>query len=848
MSSDLEWHVGDDLPEDRGQEGRGRRPRWRHWLALFLVLLFAMGGVHAWWRDRRRTLKEAEAEVQQLARLEFRTLKEGDTELYLSLQDPTDRSWKEAQAAYTDTAGLPLPLQGLTTPITTTVEGARVVGDQARAKILHTATLPSGEEGAFRAVRFYRYTDSGQWLHTKADADYGGHDVVFVSDDLEITMLAHDAIRMDELARQLAELPSRFCSMVPCRRYSFCGIDSTSSPEEARSMVATIGLDTVSLSLAANLEEAADPDDAVLPASFLVGAPANEVAQKAWEATLGEFLVDYLVTREIDTRPADERGGALFEERLRVWLKGKLGVSEPVSPDLDLVRDALDNQAWIPLWGLWDIEPGDSEGPLAAAEIDLLLAFIEEELGSSAMAELFHPLREANSTEQILNHVPWEELLHSVREASGTKQVLHPVPWPARSSVELQFPAYVRERAATATDDLSAFARYELLVGCSEEGQAFRASGLWGWRAGSTEPVLLSAQPPDEGLVPISWSPHGMRLLLRRQSTSYPSFFLLQSASGAIKRLVVPNGATPGYLGPSGWSPNGSRLAYPVFTSQSPGSVDIQTRIVDFETGNEIVLDGQFVDWSPDGSEVLYGQPSGSDTESKGWLSEVAVYDFFVMERDGTALRRIGTGYAAAWSPGGEQIAMITTEETLMAYDLSATRSMTLLDRETLKEALDVTRAVSSVSDRPFRLAWSPDGEWLAMGITQLDAQGQMESTILLVRSGEHRLLQQAFGRISDLSWAPSSQSVRLFAYDGDRFWTSVIGLDGSPLLREESAAVRWSPDDRRLALTRFGEGLRGLEIRDVTSGERWEIDVPGACWPAIWNPRGLGQKPASQP
>ncbi len=853
MSSDFEWRFGDEFPEERGQGEEGAQRAWRRWLPWLLALLVLIGGIYAWWRDRQRNLTQAEAQVRQVAQLELRALDEDDGELYLSLQDPADRSWKEAQEAYLETRGLPLPLQGFTSPVSTTVESARIVGERAQVVIIHRATLPSGEKATFRAVRFYRHTSDGRWLHTKLDASYGGHDVVFVSDDLEIAIFANDPIRMDSLARQLADLPYRFCSLAPCKRYSPFGIDSTSDPDKARGLPAVVGFDTtLNVSLAANLEEGAEADDLVLPASFLVGAPTNAAAQTAWEASLGKFLVDHLITRQIGPRPADKHGGALVEERLRARFKAELEVSKPVSPNLALVRDALDHEAWIPLWRLWQMEPDDPDRPLAAAEIDLLMAFIEEELSPSAVAELLHPLREASSTEQLLNHVPWAELLDSVPEASRSEQLLSPVPWPARSSVELQFPAYVREQTAPSSDDLSAFASYDLLIGCSEEAQAFRAAELWGWRLGSAKPVLLSARPPDEALVPISWSPDGT-VLLQRGSRSTPGYFLLQTGGDALKRLAVPDGAAPypGYMGPSGWSPDGSRLAYRVAFYESPSSFDVETRIVDLETGDETRLEGQFIAWSPDGSTLLYAQPSGPASESEAWLSEAAVHDFFVAQGDGTALRRVGEGYAAAWSPGGpggRQIATISTEQALVAYDLAAGNSTTLLDRDTLGETLGFTRTSSAASDRPFRLAWSPDGEWIAIGVTQLDNQGGIESIILLARPGEHRLLRQAFGRIVDLSWGPNGQWVHLFAYHGDQIWTSLIELDGSIRLREENAMVTWSPGGERLALTRFGEEGPDLQIVDIGSGERQKLDLPGTCWSPIWNPRSLGQEPSSEP
>lgn len=376
MSSDFEWHFGDEFPDDEPEEKQAERPRWRRLAPWILTLLVVAAGATMWWRGRQRTLVQAEAQVQQVARLEFRALLEGDEELFLSLQDPSDRSWKAAQAAYLDSAALPLPLQGLTTPVSTTVESARVVGDRARVEIRHAAPLPSGEEASFYAIRFYRYTNDGRWLHTRAESDAGGNTVTVVVstrtssgpvDEIRITGLQQDADWIDPLASRLLNVAQRFCNLTSCQQ----------DP-------------SLELNLAANLEEAAEPEDLTLAAPFLVGAPENDAAQAAWEASLREFVVDLLVTREIGSRVEGDRAGELVEERLRAWLKAKLGVSQPVAPDLEVVREALETDAWIPAWNLWHVSRDDRR--LAAGEIDLMLAYLEEEHGATPVAELLRPL------------------------------------------------------------------------------------------------------------------------------------------------------------------------------------------------------------------------------------------------------------------------------------------------------------------------------------------------------------------------------------------------------------------------------------------------------------------------
>ncbi len=803
MSSDFEWRFGCDPPEDRGQEEQGSGRAWPRWLPWLLVLLLVAGSAYAWWRDRQRNLAQAEAQVRQVAQLELRALHENDGELYLSLQDPADRSWREAQEAYLDTRGLPLPLQDLTGPITTSVEGARIVGDRARIEIVHTATLPSRERASFRAVRFYRYTNEGRWLHTEADLDEMGHTVTFVLDEDRISVLSKDADWIDPLTLDLTGIPYRFCRLVPCRR----------SP-------------SLNLNLAANLERAAEPDDPVLPAPFLVGAPENEAAQAAWEAGLGQFLVDHMIARRIGPRPADDHGGALVEERLRAWLKAELEVSQPTSPNLDLLRDALEDEAWIPLWRLWNVGPATPEHPLAAAEIDLLLAFVEEEHGAPAVAELLLYLRDADEVEDLLGHLKY----------------------PGRPSLEDRFTAYIRWRTATSTDDLSAFASYDLLIGCSEQAQSFRASGVWGWRLGSAQRVLLYAQPPDDGLVPISWSPDGTRLLLRGESSAKSRFFLLQAGNDVLEPMAIPSTAIPisGWLGRSGWSPDGSKLAYHVLKSSlaTPAPIGLETRIVDFSAGEETTLHGTFIAWSPDGSRLLYSEPSGAATKPGGGLAGLPVGNFFVAEKDAVQPQRIGEGYAATWSPDGQQIAIIDAARTLTTYSLTGGRPTTLLSRSDLQATLGVTPTLPEADKTSFHIAWSPDGTWIAVGASEVGEDGPGRSAIVLARPGEHRLLREEPGRIVDLAWAPNGPWLHLFVYHGDHVWTSVIEPDGSLLLREEDGLVTWSPDGQHLALTRFGEWVTGLQILDVSSGERQRINLSGTCWPPIWNPRGPGREP----
>jgi len=155
MSVAFEWRFEDERPSDQppGEDGRDRRrARWPLWLSLGLVVLAGVGLI-AWWRVRSEALAQVEAEVQAVAQLELRALAEGDTELYLGLQDEADPNWWEAQEARAE-AGvlLPPPLPNLTATTTITVEKARVVGDGARVEVVQMVGLPGADDDPRRPL------------------------------------------------------------------------------------------------------------------------------------------------------------------------------------------------------------------------------------------------------------------------------------------------------------------------------------------------------------------------------------------------------------------------------------------------------------------------------------------------------------------------------------------------------------------------------------------------------------------------------------------------------------------------------------------------------------------------
>lgn len=783
MSTGFEWRFGDDLPEGTSDEGEPQARRWSRWLVWGLVLLIVCGGAYAWWRQRQRTLDEAEAEVQQVARLELRALVEEDMELYMSLQDSAKSAWREAQAVYTETAALPLPIHGLTAT-QTSVEGARIVGDQAEVEVVHRAILPNGQSASFRAVRFYRYTSDGRWLHTQIEPSAGGGAVVFTGPSIELSVLERDADWVEPLLPQLEDVTDAFCDLVSCRQNLPASFD-----------------------LAADLAEGAATDDVTLPAPFLVGAPQNEAARQAWEAALQALLVDHLVAREVG-RPAEGIAGQLFEDRLSAWFRAKLEVDSGAYADFDALPTTSDtvqrSDSWVPLWELYRLSSDDSRRQLAEAQVDLLLDFLEREYGPLSVAGLVHAFDSADDTRELLGGIlnqPWSEF-------------------------ESRYLAYLREVTAERVADLSAFASYDLVLSCW--GPADARLELWGLSLNQPAMTLLSAGSESGPLSPIAWSPDGAYLLLRRQAGDEAYFLLQEGSAGPRPFRMLPEGTeyvawlTLGDDG--GWSPDGRYLVYRV-SGSSP-----EDGILNLRTGERVPLGGTFVAWSPDSTRLIYSEPFNWH-----WTPESDVATFWLQDVESGQAQRLGQGYDAAWSPDGSRIGIVSSAPAVNVHHLDTGGTVELLGTQELRRTLGFTPTLSLAAGRPFRVAWSPGDERVAVGATRFGEDEPEESLTILLETGTHRVLHQQAGGIYDVIWSPDARWLTTFTFGRERFRSVVSDVDGNILFEEEDAFVSWSPEGRHMAVV---QGLLPLRVLDIESGEWQAFEVPGECWRVMWNPR----------
>ncbi len=90
---------------------------------------------------------------------------------------------------------------------------------------------------------------------------------------------------------------------------------------------------------------------------------------------------------------------------------------------------------------------------------------------------------------------------------------------------------------------------------------------------------------PYQYIEPYWRPPDGRQLLFYGSDASGNGLFLVTVDTGSVERLPVPD--TGSALRPLGWTPDGRRLAYQI---DGPGEYGQQTRILDLETGAEILL------------------------------------------------------------------------------------------------------------------------------------------------------------------------------------------------------------------------------------------------------------------
>jgi Tol biopolymer transport system component len=254
-----------------------------------------------------------------------------------------------------------------------------------------------------------------------------------------------------------------------------------------------------------------------------------------------------------------------------------------------------------------------------------------------------------------------------------------------------------------------------IAYGCKEPNNAWYAICLV--RSDGTEVRRLTRRLPTTAP---AWSPDGRKLAFTRnedvgESTTFSDddLFVMDADGDGVRQLTSERDGRS--AGQPTWSPDGRRLAYidaasvPSGQPSRPGVLFVMNAD---GSGVRRLGTGEFdVDpaWSPDGSEIAFSRCHNPDS------ARLCSLDLFVVSPAGGVPRRLTrTPFvfeaAATWSPDGSRIAFARwTFATLFRHG-----RMTLHDigRDGSDERLLLRH--QHFASGLYSLAWSPDGRTLA--------------------------------------------------------------------------------------------------------------------------------------
>jgi dipeptidyl aminopeptidase/acylaminoacyl peptidase len=293
---------------------------------------------------------------------------------------------------------------------------------------------------------------------------------------------------------------------------------------------------------------------------------------------------------------------------------------------------------------------------------------------------------------------------------------------------------------------------------------------------------------------------------------------------GVLVLVVRGCGSTAASPSQAAWSPDGRQLAYTYSKSvcdylsdpncqNTKDTMSVRVRNVNGSGDHQLVANGDFPSWSPDGKRVafLFFAPNDNKPTSEG----IAVF-----KADGSHLRRVldvGLGTylntqelpiddlntqglpidAPAWSPDGR----------LIAYGHDGTTICVVRPDGTGRRCFDIHTA-SAASP-----TWSPDSRQLAF-LASKSSNGNL-NIALIGRDGRGLTLLHECCQV-DLVSRPAWSHGDLTAYGAVGTNCLISARTGAvyTLNTSDGPDFSWSPDDKRIAYSGSGGDIQVIKVR----------------------------------
>jgi hypothetical protein len=216
MGVEFRWQVGSEEKWER-LESPSRQQRWRPRRVVGVVLLLlavsAGGTAGIFWRRARHAQGLLRRELRAVVNLEAKALREGDPNLFLSLQDRDDIRWYGCQMDRVPSWYGFADLEP---------------GQEVDLAVLEAAWLPfeghawaevawALEDDIYRRVQFYRQVE-GHWLRTGARREYYGEERTRETAHFVFNYLVRDAPTANWMAKQFEAWYDAVCADVNCTR------------------------------------------------------------------------------------------------------------------------------------------------------------------------------------------------------------------------------------------------------------------------------------------------------------------------------------------------------------------------------------------------------------------------------------------------------------------------------------------------------------------------------------------------------------------------------------------------------------------------------------------------------